>query len=448
MAHSKARILVADGGKANATALSGILSGEGYHVTVVADDEDLKTGIERSRPDVILIGPLADDDPVNAASALREVGINAPVLLYGGDGSQHLYDQAKKAGVDDVMEGIPTKEMLLARLPHLVRLSTLQAEMFRRLETSREFGLEVREDQFDRFGDKPFQVMYICASQDPEIDSADISRALIDAGLSVRQESNVYHAGNRLGDERFEACVVRINIKEDLETSLYLCSQVRDNPRLFSLPVLIAADAGLIADEKAFYDAGATLVLPGGLQPTKIARHVEILVARQRFKWNLRDPLLATLTDATGNPREGTYSEAFFEKHLERVLTAAKTQKTELSVSVFSIRNFHEVQSRYGEEAARILMRQMASWIKGLLRIEDVTARLSDAEFGVVLPDTSLDDARSVANRIVGILHHSDFRLTDEIMEAVQVSVSLGVAAYEPTDQGQDLLARAKSQII
>ena len=52
--------------------------------------------------------------------------------------------------------------------------------------------------------------------------------------------------------------------------------------------------------------------------------------------------------------------------------------------------------------------------------------------FALLLPETPPEEAERVVQRIVGVLHQSEFHLTEEVMEVVRVWPSAGVAARAP----------------
>ena len=449
MAH-RAHILLGDANEIRAAAQKDILSAENYNVIQAKDLSELLSQIHSKRPEVLILGGFNAEELGELVPEIRgqEFGATLPILVYLEGGISALKDRSILDQVEDVLDGEPSREMLLSRLPLLIRMSTMHLEMQKRVETAAGFGCSVVIDSYNRFGDTPFRVMHV----DPDGESSsdeddDLNRALIEEGLSVRQESNVYLAGDRMGEERFEACLVRLSDPEKKEPCLYLCSHLRDNPRLFNMPVLLLDSTGSSLSEAEAIKSGATVFLSGAINPEEVALHVRMLVGRQRFKWNLRDPILATLSPETGNVSEGTYSEEFFGAHLKRVLATAQQRSTELVVCVFDIPTIREIRERYDSAASSILSRQLASWIKGLLRVEDTTAKLAEDRFGIILPDTNMEDARSVANRIVGILQHSDFRLTDEITEAVQVKVNLSLNTNLPEESCEDLMRRTLAKL-
>ena len=76
--------------------------------------------------------------------------------------------------------------------------------------------------------------------------------------------------------------------------------------------------------------------------------------------------------------------------------------------------------------------------MKGVIRQEDIVARWGGEEFVIILPHTTLDRAREIADRIkefVSTLEH------DEIIE--RVTASFGVTEFIKGDDTKSIINRA-----
>ncbi|WP_259779824.1 diguanylate cyclase domain-containing protein [Aestuariispira ectoiniformans] len=446
MAH-KAHILVADEDADIATDLVEMLSHAGYQALPISDPKTLIALAASRHPDVILIGRFSSPGQVEIAEKLKQENGTQPVpILLFNSGKDKIAPQTLLSSkVEDFIEGLPSPELLSVRLPLLVRLSSLQREVRRRLKTARRFGVEVETSVFDRFLGKRQKVLLVSPEEEGD---GNIVDALSQANIEIDVERDIYRASERLAEERFEACLISIMSDSYRDEALYLCTHMRNNPRLFNLPVLIIGATPVFQTSTDAYEAGATIVLDGTPTKEQILAHTQILVSRQRTKWSLRDPLAATLTDKTCDSLEVLYSKEFFETHLENIIVDNRKRNTELTIGLFAVRNVADIKQRYGQEAAEILMHQVATWIIGLLRAEDVVGRVGDLEIAVALPDTTEEDAKRVGHRIAAVLHHSDFRLTDEISDAVQVWVEMGTVSIVPSDNARTALDRARSALM
>lgn len=96
---------------------------------------------------------------------------------------------------------------------------------------------------------------------------------------------------------------------------------------------------------------------------------------------------------------------------------------------LLDIDGFKQVNDRHGHAAGDVLLRELADVLRGSLRSTDTPGRLGGDEFGIVLPETGLEHAREVAERIrqrVERIGHTDDTLVQPC------TLSLGVAEVGP----------------
>ena len=180
------------------------------------------------------------------------------------------------------------------------------------------------------------------------------------------------------------------------------------------------------------------------LQQVLDRRELEILDRTRQLAVANQELQRLSRTDAlTGLPNR----RAFDESH-ERLWRAAARDGAWLSVILFDVDFFKRYNDRYGHPAGDEVLKRIAAALPLCLnRPADVAARYGGEEFAVVLGDTGLDGAHSVAERIraavaeLGIEH---WDATERL-----VTISLGVAAVhaQPTADPADVLVRADAAL-
>ena len=139
------------------------------------------------------------------------------------------------------------------------------------------------------------------------------------------------------------------------------------------------------------------------------------------------------------------YNRRYFDEVLERELNRSKRYERVLSLLVFDIDHFKQINDTHGHLAGDAVLRQLASLVRGRLRREDVFARTGGEEFGVLLPEISLGGARTTAEKVRRIVETMQVSLDKG---PIRCTVSLGLAATEETDAaGKDLYARADANL-
>lgn len=93
----------------------------------------------------------------------------------------------------------------------------------------------------------------------------------------------------------------------------------------------------------------------------------------------------------------GLYNRAFFEEELKRLDTA---RKYPLSLVYGDINGLKSINDRYGHQEGDRLLCEVARIIKICFRKEDLVARWGGDEFIIILPNTDIDSANEIIDRI------------------------------------------------
>jgi diguanylate cyclase (GGDEF)-like protein len=131
----------------------------------------------------------------------------------------------------------------------------------------------------------------------------------------------------------------------------------------------------------------------------------------------------------------------FYTVLLEKMEQSALSDRP-LSIIMIDIDFFKKCNDTYGHQCGDAVLKQVARVIQASVRTMDLAARYGGEEFCVLLPDTDLEHARAVAERI---RHGVSAAATDYEGTKVRVTVSLGAARYDPARDisGKSLIDRA-----
>ena len=130
-----------------------------------------------------------------------------------------------------------------------------------------------------------------------------------------------------------------------------------------------------------------------------------------------------------------------FEESLAGELLRVERFGGTLALIVADLDDFKRVNDRYGHLAGDEVLRVFADVLRDTVREIDVPARYGGEEFAVLLPQTSLDDAEQVAERIRSKLAERAIEASPGL--AVRVTASFGVAAFPDASSEEELLAAA-----
>jgi diguanylate cyclase (GGDEF)-like protein len=100
------------------------------------------------------------------------------------------------------------------------------------------------------------------------------------------------------------------------------------------------------------------------------------------------------------DPLTGLPNRRFFFEHASLIFEEVKRYEKPLSLLVMDIDYFKEINDTYGHDVGDLVLKTFADVLKGIVRKSDICARFSGEEFVVLLPNTDLEGAKVLAERI------------------------------------------------
>ncbi len=432
-----ADVLLAAGDSPRREAVRRLLENAEIHVVETRGEEELAR--HAARGDVAVVDLAAPDlDALGAVARLEteSFGVGLPTVVLAADGADSPYGQALSSGADDLILPRELDGAFLPRLRPLFRLSTMRAELGRRRELALRHGVVLPAATPDQDPNPP--VLLVVGGQEA---GDGVGRAMSD-DVRITVTADTFTAAETARDHRFDACVIAGS--SDQEAIRVFCEDLRQNPSLFNLPVIVTGDA---VPESALeaHGFGASRVMADGSQD---ALHFAIasLVRRQRQRWHLRQAMDAMRQGPVVDQATGTYTVPFLRNHLATLVAAAQAREHHLTLVFFAVPEAVQLRHQFGDESTNDLIRQLGSWIMGMVRAEDLVVHHGPHEFCVSLPDTPPEEAEIVMRRIAGILSHTDFALPD-VYQPIAVAVEVGITGLRADDDPDSLIDRARERL-
>jgi diguanylate cyclase (GGDEF)-like protein len=123
----------------------------------------------------------------------------------------------------------------------------------------------------------------------------------------------------------------------------------------------------------------------------------------------------------------GLFNRRAIEEHAGAELDLAKRKERALSVLLLDIDHFKSINDRYGHKSGDEALRQLANILSENLRQYDRAGRWGGEEFIVILPETELQEAMHVAERLRSRVEQAS--ISPENGETFSMQISLGVAS-------------------
>jgi len=162
---------------------------------------------------------------------------------------------------------------------------------------------------------------------------------------------------------------------------------------------------------------------------TSLKQPIKLL--RQDLKKEIHDRKLLEkelIYQVSHDSLTGLNSRAMLEERVIEELNRAVRYKHELSVFFLDIDHFKSINDQYGHHVGDIVLGSLARIMKREVRKSDIVARFGGEEFVVLLPETSLDKARELAERLCTSVELETIKFEDE--GEVNLTVSIGVATF------------------
>ncbi|MDD9902173.1 MAG: diguanylate cyclase [Rhodospirillaceae bacterium] len=442
---SLTNVVVAGGNAAAAVDRVEMLRPAGFAGLAVSNGLDVQSYVGERQPDLVLIEDGFDDvDAFEVARTLKqnEDTSHIPIIMLCDEVSASALADGFDAKVDDMLASDTPDEIVFARLNPLVRLSTMHSEVRRRLDSARKAGIELDIEGVQDVDASNCRVLFVGTESGPV---AALVEALQASEFNPVLEPDHFKAGARIANETFDAAVIAVDDDEPLDKALFLCAHIRNNPRLFNVPVLIAARQNSVDAGEAPYAQGASMVVPLPPDIGELSAGLRFLVRRQRLRWNLHGPLTATLQSGTADSLNGLYSEAFSKSHLAHLLKFGVRRRRNLSLAMFSIQTVTGLDA--DSEDAICLMQQAADWISDLIRVEDMAGRLGTIEICAILPGAAEREALQATNRITGVLQNNEFKLPDGSPLAAPLFLQSGAVAAAQGESADELIDRVRQSL-
>ncbi len=135
----------------------------------------------------------------------------------------------------------------------------------------------------------------------------------------------------------------------------------------------------------------------------------------------------------------GINNRGHFMELAELELSRTKRYSKPLSILMIDIDYFKRINDTYGHKTGDAVLKKMAKICKQTLRNIDIIGRIGGEEFAILLPETDLEEAVVVAERLRKIL--DDAKVPNEYGGLpIQFTVSIGVSSLMSDDDNIDVL--------
>ena len=138
----------------------------------------------------------------------------------------------------------------------------------------------------------------------------------------------------------------------------------------------------------------------------------------------------------------GLLNRQEFEFRLESAIASAAAHDVQHVLCYLDLNQFKIINAQAGHTAGDIILKQAADHMKQHMRSIDVFARLGGDEFALLLVNTTVDQAKLIAQELINTIRNSTFKWRDQHFE---IGISIGMITIDKNSQDPaHMLTRAE----
>jgi two-component system cell cycle response regulator len=179
----------------------------------------------------------------------------------------------------------------------------------------------------------------------------------------------------------------------------------------------------------------------------ELMARVRTQVKRKRYSDHLRNRLEESIEAAMIDPLTGLHNRRYMESHLRTLVADAIHNGRSLSVLMADIDHFKSVNDTYGHDVGDFVLKEFSNRFRRNTRGIDLACRFGGEEFLVIMPDTNMQRAYQVGERLRVAIAADPFQIRPDL--GIHLTASVGIATLERAeDTPESVFRRADSALF
>ena len=433
-----ARVLVVDDIVANVRLLEAKLTTEYFEVATAMNGADALEIITTFKPDIVLLDVMMPG--IDGIEVCRRIKTNPttqhiPVIMVTALDQPEDRVRGLEAGADDFITKPVNDAALFSRLKSLVRLKMLIDELRERDSTglTSDYGNTINLSELEK-GANILVVDnrgVVADRIETTINGAHDIKRIVDPGDAIRATKDI----------AFDLVIVSLDLLD--HDGLRLCSQLRSFEQTRQVPILIVVDPEDDVRLMRALDMGVNDYLHRPIDKMELQARVNTQIKRKRYTDRLRNNVTRSMELAVTDPLTGLYNRRHMDSQLNIHVNNAASRGKPVSVLLIDVDFFKPINDTHGHDVGDRVLQELALRLKGQVRAIDLCCRLGGEEFLVILPETDIHVAFTIAERLRRTIGTKPFNAGAK-SGPLAITASLGVAGYEYVeDSAETIIKRA-----
>ncbi len=423
------KILIIDGISTNRIVLKVKLTAAFYQVAQAGTLHEALKAIREDPPDLVLTAiNLPDATAAELCGHLRATPAtaNIPVLAIDTACDAQTRLATLRAGALDVMNKPVNETLLLGRVRSMISAYNKFAEWQMRDETSCALGLAEAPADFMHPGTVTLIGMEAGPLQGWVRQMLPHLRASYTVTL-LRDAMAALHSGKTP-----DAIVLALpDTAEHSETCLRLISALRASARTREIALLMIQKTPDPIRATSALDMGADDVMTAAFDAAEVALRLQVLLRRKRHVAQMLQSVRTGLREVVNDPLTDLYNRRYAMPFMTRMIAHSAANQAQFAAIVADMDHFKRINDLYGHASGDAVLVETARRLRMTVRGGDMVARMGGEEFLIAMPDTDIETARSVANRLCAAIGNTPFAIPGAD-HPVHITISIGLAMNAP----------------
>ena len=205
-----------------------------------------------------------------------------------------------------------------------------------------------------------------------------------------------------------------------------VCQQLKENKLTKNIPVIfITAKTDEDSIEKA-YEVGGIDYVTKPFKSRELLARVKTQLTMQKLIKDLESSHEELKLLASTDHMTKLYNRRYFSKISDHILNLAKRDKVNTSLVMLDIDKFKNINDTYGHQVGDNVIIYLAEKLIEFTRNSDIVCRFGGEEFIILLPETTVEGALVISNKIKDNIENGVINL--EFKRELKFTVSIGIS--------------------
>lgn len=232
------------------------------------------------------------------------------------------------------------------------------------------------------------------------------------AGLAILREQNVD--------------LILCDLKMPGIDGFAILSTLQGDPALSDIPVIMLTGNESREDKILGLEKGASDYVTKPFDDAELAARVKVQLKIKSLQDSLRATNERLLEQAHTDDLTRLSNRRSLFEFLPREFERSMRTGDQLAIAMIDLDHFKEVNDTYGHPQGDVVLQRLAVLLRQQSRPYDLAARFGGEEFALVLPETGLSAAATIAERLREEVENFTFAAP---LDQLRLTVSIGVAA-------------------